>query len=108
MDIKRPKNFFGEDIPLTVFISDEQLHSKELTQVFGKYFEDTGIFNILPVELSNKGELLGEILPEGSAPVESGFCGILNGDAIDFFWSGEKVVTESYGLYQSIFSRNKS
>lgn len=26
MEIKRPKNFFGEDIPLTVFISEEQLH----------------------------------------------------------------------------------
>ena len=36
-----------------------------------------------------------------------GFCGIRSGDTIDFFWSGEKMKLESYGLYQSIFSRNK-
>lgn len=107
MDIKRPKNFFGEDIPLTVFISEEQLHDPELTQVFGKYFEDTGIFNILPTELSDKGQLLGEILNQGSEPVAEGFCGIRTEDSVDFFWSGEKMTMESYGLYQSIFSRNK-
>ena len=45
MDIKIPKNFFGEDIDLTVFISEEQLHSHKIGSVYGKYFEDTGIFN---------------------------------------------------------------
>lgn len=34
MEIKRPKNFFGEDIPLTVFISEEQLHNKECIKVY--------------------------------------------------------------------------
>lgn len=107
MDIKRPKNFFGEDIPLTVFISDEQLHNKVCLKVYGKYFEDTGIFNVFPNELSDKGEYLGDILPVGSTPISNGFCGILTDKDIEFYWSGEKIVTESYGLYQSIFSRNK-
>ena len=29
MNIKIPKNFFGEEIELTVFISEEQLKKKE-------------------------------------------------------------------------------
>ncbi len=107
MEIKRPKNFFGEDIPLTVFISEEQLHNKECVKVYGKYFEDTGIFNVFPTELADKGEYLGDVLPKGSSPVTDGFCGIISKEGIDFYWSGEKIVTESYGLYQSIFSRNK-
>ena len=107
MEIKRPKNFFGEDIPLTVFISEEQLHNKECVKVYGKYFEDTGIFNVFPAELSDKGEYLGDVLPEGSTPSVEGFCGVITNEGIEFYWSGEKIVTESYGLYQSIFSRNK-
>jgi len=107
MEIKRPKNFFGEDIPLTVFISEEQLHNKECVKVYGKYFEDTGIFNVFPSELSDKGEYLGDILPEGSTPCGEVFCGVITNEGIEFYWSGEKIVIESYGLYQSIFSRNK-
>ena len=76
MNIKRPKNFFGEDIPLTVFISEEQLHNKQCMKLYGKYFEDTGIFNVFPNELSDKGDYLGNILPEGSTPVIDGFCDI--------------------------------
>lgn len=107
MEFKRPQNFFGEDIPLTVFISEEQLRNKECVKLFGKYFEDTGIFNVFPTEIANRGEYLGDVLAEGSTPTPDGFCGIITHDAIDFYWCGEKVVTESYGLYQSIFSRNK-
>lgn len=107
MELKRPKNFFGEEIPLTVFISEEQLNGVKGTKLYGKYFEDTGIFNVLPTELSDKGEFLGVIQEEGSTPDEKGFCGIKTSSGLDFFWCGEKIVTESYGLYQSIFSRNK-
>lgn len=107
MKINRPKNFFGEDIPLTVFISEEQLQSKKSTKIYGKYFEDTGIFNILPNALSDRGEYLGEILEEGSTPSSDGFCGIKTSNGINFYLDGEKVSVESYGLYQSIFSRNK-
>ncbi len=107
MEIKRPKNFFGEDIPLTVFISEEQLQCAAGTKLFGKYFEDTGIFNILPSELADKGTPLGTVLEAGSAPAENGFCAVKAPEGIDFFWSGEKLAVESYGLYQSIFSRNK-
>ena len=107
MDIKIPKNFFGEDIDLTVFISEAQMQDKRVGKIFGKYFEDTGIFNIYPEELINRGDLLGEILPENSNPDENGFCGIVTADGIDFFYKAKKITTESYSLYQNIFSRNK-
>lgn len=107
MDIKIPKNFFGEEIELTVFISEAQLQNKNAGKVYGKYFEDTGIFNIYPDELAMKGDLLGEILPEESEPVKDGFCGIMTDKGIDFYWKAKKVNTESYSLYQNIFSRNK-
>lgn len=106
MKINRPKNFFGEEIPLTVFISEDQLHECTCKKLYGKYYEDTGIFNVFPEELNSRGDLLGEILSEGSQPTE-GFCGIVKGGVIAFFWDGEAIVTESYGMYQSIFSRNK-
>ncbi len=107
MEIKIPKNFFGEDVPLTVFISQDQLDSKVCGELFGKYFEDTGIFNIYPTELYERGDYLGRVLPAGSEPDKDGFCGVLNETGISFYWNGLEIKTESYGLYQSIFSRNK-
>lgn len=107
MEIKIPKNFFGEDIPLTVFISQEQLKSQTCGEVYGKYFEDTGIFNVYPQELFSRGDYLGMILPAGSNPDKDGFSGVVTEEGIAFFWKGNEIKTESYGLYQSIFSRNK-
>ena len=106
MEIKIPKNFFGEDIPLTVFISEDQLKQKSGGSIYGKYFEDTGIFNVYPVQLCSRGDYLGEVLPEGSSPTEDGFCGVVAPEGIKFYWKAEGVKVESYGLYQSIFSRN--
>lgn len=107
MEIKIPKNFFGEDIDLTVFISEEQLNAKKVGSIYGKYFDDTGIFNIFPDELSYRGEYLGEILAPGTAPDAEGFSGVINDTGLTFYWKGKEVITESYGMYQSIFSRNK-
>lgn len=107
MEIKIPKNFFGEDVPLTVFISQEQLDKKECEEVFGRYFEDTGIFNVYPPELYERGDCLGKVFPLGTEPDREGFCGVINETGITFYWKGTEVKTESYGLYQSIFSRNK-
>lgn len=107
MEIRIPKNFFGEDVPLTVFISQEQLDKKESGEVFGRYFEDTGIFNVYPPELYERGDCLGKVLPLGTEPDKEGFCGVINETGITFYWKGNEVKTESYGLYQSIFSRNK-
>ena len=107
MEIKIPKNFFGEDVELTVFISESQIQDKTERKVYGKYFEDTGIFNIFPEELNYRGDYLGEILSKDASPIEDGFCGIITDDGMDFYWKAKKIKTESYSLYQNIFSRNK-
>ena len=60
------ENFFNDEIEKTVFISDEQLKEAVPGKLYGKYFEDTKIYNIFPQELSNKGDFLGELLPAGS------------------------------------------
>ena len=100
------ENFFNEEIAKTVFISTEQLTNAAPGKLYGKYFEDTKIFNIFPKELSDRGDYLGELLPLGSTPGKD-FCGIIGDNGITFYSEGEKVDVESYGLYQSIFSRNK-
>ena len=100
------KNFFGEEIKKTVFISKEQMVYATLGKIYGKYFEDTEIINIYPVELQGTGDLLGEILEAGTEP-GAGFCGIKNGNSIDFYYDKEKLNIEVYELYQDIFSRNK-
>ena len=41
-------NFFNDEIEKTVFISDEQLKNAVPGKLYGKYFEDTRIYNILP------------------------------------------------------------
>lgn len=48
-----------------------------------------------------------DVLPEGSAPTDAELCAVFTGDRIEFYSEGKKLKVESYGLYQSIFSRNK-
>lgn len=100
------ENFFGDEIKKTVFISKEQLDSLPEGKLYGKYYRDTEIINVFPSELSERGEVIGEVLKEGTAPIE-GFCGIKKGTKVEFFFDGELLEVESYELYQSIFSRNK-
>ena len=39
-------NFFNDEIEKTVFISDEQLKNAVPGKLYGKYFEDTRIYNL--------------------------------------------------------------
>lgn len=100
-------NFFGEEIEKEVYISEEQLQNRTASRLYGRFFEDTYIFNIYPEELQERGECLCEILPEGSEPDGSHFCAVYAEDGIDFYSEGKKLNVHSYGLYQSIFSRNQ-
>ncbi len=100
-------NFFNEEIKKTVFISEEQLHSTELVKLYGKYFPDTEIINVFPPQLNERGDYLCNVNPEKTEVPEKGLFAVLDGDQISFYYDGERIKTESYGLYQSIFSRNK-
>jgi len=93
-------------IEKAVFVSDEQINSPVEGNIYGRYFESSGIYNIFPPDLQDKGTILGKILPLGSNPMRSKLCGVITADGIDFFSYGKKISKEVYSLYQNIFSRN--
>lgn len=101
-------NFFDETIEKTVFISEEQLADVNSKKLYGRYYEDTCIFNIFPEALTERGEYLGDVYQEGKMPEGvAGLCAEAEGSRLVFYFDGKKIKVESYGLYQSIFSRNK-
>ena len=97
------ENFFGEEIEKTVFLSAAQMREAHPGPVRGKYFKDTAIFNIFPPELSERGEFLGQILPEGFEPNAKGFCGVARQEKIQFYFDGKPINAEPYELHQNIF-----
>ena len=101
------QNFFNDEIEKTVFISDEQLNDISKRKLYGKYFEETYIFNIFPEKLSDRGEEIGFVLSENYEIPENGLVAIPRKGKLAFFFDGKEIKVESYGLYQSIFSRNK-
>lgn len=105
--MNRIENIFGDEIEKTVFISDEQLHDKNAKALYGKFYEDTNIYNIFPAQLSDQGEYLCDVLEQTDIPETAGLCAIFSDEQLEFFYDGKKLKVESYGLYQSIFSRNK-
>lgn len=100
-------NFFGDEIKKTVFISEEQLYDTSLKKLYGKYYEDTCIFNIFPAALEEKGDFLCNVMSAPSNPSAKGFSAVKDDNQLSFYFDGELLKVESYGLYQSIFSRNK-
>lgn len=101
------QNFFNDEIEKTVFISEEQLANRSPRKLFGHYFEDTYIFNVFPETLEQRGEFLCEVKTAGYSLTHKGLEAISTDDRVDFYYDGKKLNVESYGLYQSIFSRNK-
>ena len=95
------------EIEPVVFISQEQLEDVMRRRLYGKYFPDTRIFNVFPPQLQQEGEFLGEVL-EGSQQVsDEFFCAVAVEGTLTFYSEGHPIKVEVYGLYQSIFSRNK-
>ncbi len=98
-------NFFNEEIEREVFISEEQLTNNKIKKLYGKYFEDTKIYNIFPLELENKGDFLGEVL-DRKIELKNGFCAKFQNDKLHFYYDKKEIKVSSYNLYQNIFSRN--
>jgi len=94
-------------IEKSVFISDIQANTRDPGNIYGRYFRESGVFNIFPPELANKGDLLGKVLPLGSDFGRSKLCGVITNTGIDFYSYRKKIKCEVYSLYQNIFSRNK-
>ena len=98
-------NFFNEEIQAEVFISNEQLIDKSVTKLYGKYFEDTKIYNIFPEELAPNGDYLGDVLKDTDDLLD-GFCCKYAGGKLHFYMDKKELSVSSYDLYQNIFSRN--
>lgn len=101
------ENFFHDEIEKSVFISEEQLKDANIDKLYGRYWPDTYIYSVYPAALEGRGDYLCDVLPAGSAPREDGLSAVRTADGIDFYDGGKRLRIESYGLYQSIFSRNK-
>ena len=72
------------------------------TLIFSTY-----IFNVFPETLEQRGEFLCEVKTAGYPLTHKGLEAISTDDRVEFYYDGKKLKVESYGLYQSIFSRNK-
>ena len=93
-------------IEKTVFVPEELISQPKPGDMFGRYFESSGIFNIFPEEAKCRGGLLGRILALGDSPGRSRLCGVITGEGIDFYSYGRKIKSEVYSTYRNIFSRN--
>ncbi len=98
-------NFFNEEIEREVFISEEQLTNKKIKKLYGRYFEDTKIYNIFPLELENRGDYLGEV-KSSARELTDGFCSVYESNKLHFYYDKKELKVTSYNLYQNIFSRN--
>jgi molybdopterin/thiamine biosynthesis adenylyltransferase len=80
--------------------------------LFGNYFDTSGVFNIFSPEMLavfNKPSKLGKIVGESSGEDVSdaqGLLGIWQDDNLSFTYQGVKFKIEKYNLIQNIFSRN--
>lgn len=101
------QNFFNDEIEKVVFISEEQFKDNSIRDLYGRYYKDTYIFNIFPDALNERGDYLCTVLPFGSQVTNDELTAIQTADGLDFYFEKKKIKIESYGMYQSIFSRNK-
>ena len=101
------KNFFGEEIPKRVFISEEQANDKTERNIYGHYYKDTAIFNVFPKGKEKGGKLLGKFTKNPADIIRYQLCGLITEDGPKFYSYGKKAECETYNLYQNIFSRNK-
>lgn len=100
-------DLLGNEIEKTVFISEEQLHDMNADKLYGRYYKDSYIYNIFPTQLSANGDFLCEVKADGEEPEQNGFSAVRTDKGLEFYDEGKLLKVESYGLYQSIFSRNK-
>lgn len=94
------------EIEKSVFISREQYEQNEPGKLFGRYFKDSGVFNVFPSEMEKEGSYLGDILPLDSKPNRAKLCGVITNRGIHFYSYGKRIRHELYSLYQDLFSRN--
>lgn len=102
----RDDEFLESKIEKLVFIESKQYRDMKEGPVYGKYFEETGVYNIFPGALFGTEFYLGEILCRDAQIPNKGFCGKITDMGVEFYSDGEKIKIEQHSLYMDIFSRN--
>lgn len=103
----RDDEIIDKPIERMVFIAAEQYKELACGPVYGKYFKDTGVYNIFPDTLKEDGEYLGEVIDNTDIIPENKFVGIKRENTIDFYYDRKLLQVELHYLYLDIFSRNK-
>ncbi len=95
-----------QKIEKLVFIESTQLEQMCVGPIYGRYFKDTGVYNIFPEILKGEGDVLGEIISNEEEIPSVGFVGKLTEEGVEFYSDGERIKVEKHSLYMDIFSRN--
>lgn len=92
-----------------VLIPEEFVKRKYLGVLKGKYYSDSGVFNIYTAEMLKAGlenDILGHIYDQNSELDDNELAGIWNETNLKFFYKNEEYVVQEYNMIQNIFSRN--
>ena len=95
-----------------VFAPAELLSINEITPLFGRYFMESDVYNIVPPSAAQRDPAtyapLGQLLPE-SSPLPEGHGGLLGrveGESIRFMVGEKPYDAKFYCLENDLFSRN--
>ncbi|MDL2273023.1 ThiF family adenylyltransferase [Oscillospiraceae bacterium OttesenSCG-928-G22] len=95
-----------------VLLPEDFLRTRPTGDLFGRYFEESGIFNVVPKEFARENPALypkiGELFLENVAPPAdfTGLFGYHTADGVRFSYRGEDYETKYYSLFNDVFSRN--
>lgn len=95
-----------------VFAPEDLLQPQNVGPLHGRYFSESGVFNIVPTSLARQSPYLYPMLghlytSEEEVPQDTEMLqGVQNGDGLSFHYQGNAYQTKLYSLHHDLFSRN--
>ena len=90
-----------------VLIPETFVNDRYIGKIYGRFIEDTGVFNIFDEKMISSGikcSELGEISETNKN--DDKLLGVWDNDNLSFKYKGELFSVEKYGVIQNVFSRN--
>ena len=90
-----------------VLIPETFVSKRYVGKIYGRFIEDTGVFNIFDEKMISSGikcSELGEI--SETHKNDDKLLGVWDNDNLSFKYKGELFRVEKYGVIQNVFSRN--
>ena len=90
-----------------VLIPNNFIKNKYIGKIYGKYIEETGVFNVFDHNMISSGisySEIGEICDKDKH--DNKLIGVWRDNVLSFTYNGESFSVEEYGLIQNVFSRN--